>query len=158
MVDTGQLQDQPFLTDLAEDELAVLSGIIQKKRFQLGETVFRASQEGQSLFMIRSGEAKACMAAPDGELFTLRILKEGDIFGAMSFINGTQRSATIIAVSELAAFLIDRSDFEQLADESPEIGIKLMRKIVLSAQAIVREMNARYIEMITYMWGRKRFT
>ena len=28
----------------------------------------------------------------------------------------------------------------------------------LSAQAIVHEMNARYIEMITYMWGRKRFT
>ena len=64
MVDTRQLQDQTFLAGLTEDELAAVSAIIQKKNFQLGETVFKASQEGETLFMIRSGEAKACMAAP----------------------------------------------------------------------------------------------
>ena len=145
MVDTRQLHDQPFLNGLVEEELASLAGIIKKQDFPLGETIFKASQEGHALYFIRSGEAKACMAAPDGELFTLRILKEGDVFGAMSFVDATQRSATIIAISDLA-------------DQASGISLKLMENIIRGAHIIVREMNARYIEMINYMWGRKRFT
>lgn len=158
MVDASQLNEQPFLNGLAEDEIAALAGIMREKSFQLGETVFNASQEGQTLYSIRNGEAKACMAAPDGELFTLRMLKAGDTFGGMSFIDATQRSATIIAMSDLSTFAIDRSDFDQLVGEYPDIGLKLMRNIIHGAHTIVREMNARYIEMINYMWGKKRFT
>lgn len=158
MVDSKSLRDHRFFKDMTEEELAVVSKITQKKDFKLGQTIFKASDAGHSLFLIRSGEVKACVAAPDGEVFTLTILREGDIFGQMSFADATSRSATITTISDVKTFVIEGSDFETIVDANPRIVQKVMKNIILAAHAIVRNMNSRYIEMINYMWGRKRFT
>ncbi len=158
MIDPRLLRDQPFFTDLTDDELIVISKITSRKDFKLGDTVFKESEDGQSVYVLKSGEVKACKIAPDGELFTLTIMKDGDIFGEMSFLDGRPRSATIVAMSDLVTYVIERSDFETIVDENPRIIYKIMRNIVFTIHSIVRGMNARYIEMINYMWGRKRFT
>ena len=157
MIDTRLLKEQRFFADLTDDELSVISRITQKKDFKLGETVFKASEDGQSLYLIRSGEVKVCVEAPDGEVFTLTILKDGDIFGQMSFVDAAPRSATLIAISDVETFTIEKSDFEKIVDNNPRIVYKVMRNIVHHAHSIVRGMNSRYIEMMNYMWGRKRF-
>ena len=83
-------------------------------------------------------------------------MKDGDIFGEMSFLDGRPRSATVVAVSDLETYVIDKQDFETLVDDHPRIIYKLLRNIVFTIHSIVRGMNSRYIEMINYMWGRKR--
>jgi CRP-like cAMP-binding protein len=158
MIELQTLREQRFFDDLTDDELAIIGSITRKKAFALGETVFNASQEGRSLYLIRSGEVKVCMAAPDGELFTLSILKSGEIFGAMSFIDAMPRSATVMAISDVETLVLEGPDFEKIIDANPHIAQPLLRRIVHNGHAIVRAMNSRYIEMITYMWGRKRFT
>lgn len=158
MIDLRLLREQQFFADLTDDELTVISKITSRKDFKLGDTVFKESEDGQSVYVLKSGEVKACKTAPDGELFTLTIMKDGDIFGEMSFLDGRPRSATIIAMSDLVTYVIERSDFETIVDENPRIIYKIMRNIVFTIHSIVRGMNARYIEMINYMWGRKRFT
>lgn len=158
MIDPRLLREQQFFADLTDDELIVISKITSRKDFKLGDTVFKESEDGQSVYVLKSGEVKACKIAPDGELFTLTIMKDGDIFGEMSFLDGRPRSASIIAMSDLVTYVIERSDFETIVDENPRIIYKIMRNIVFTIHSIVRGMNARYIEMINYMWGRKRFT
>jgi len=98
------------------------------------------------------------VSAPNGEVFTLTMLKDGDIFGQMSFIDGRPRSATIIAASDVDTIVMEKSDFEGIIDDNPRLIHKIMGKIVLNVHSILRGMNARYMEMINYMWGRKRFT
>jgi CRP-like cAMP-binding protein len=124
----------------------------------MGDTVFKDSEEGHSLYIIKKGEVKACKTAPDGELFTLTILKDGEIFGEMSFLDERPHSAAMIAVSDVETYIIEKSDFDTIVDEHPRIIYKLMKNIVFTIHAIVRGMNSRYIEMINYMWGRKRGT
>ena len=158
MIDPRMLREQQFFADLTDDELGVISKITNKRDFKLGDKVFSESEDGQSIYVIKKGEVKACKVAPDGELFTLTIMKDGEIFGEMSFLDGRPRSATIIAISDLETYVIERSDFETIVDENPRIIYKIMRNIVFTIHSIVRGMNARYIEMINYMWGRKRFT
>ena len=158
MVDSKLLREERFFADLTDTELDIISKITNKKKFELGETIFKESEEGQSIYVIRSGEVKACVSAPNGESFTLSMLKDGDIFGEMSFVDGRPRSATIIAVSEVETIVMGKSDFESIIDGNPRLIHKIMGKIVLNVHSIVRGMNARYMEMINYMWGRKRFT
>ena len=155
---TGILREQRLFADLTDEELAAIADITRKQQFPPGETIFATGQEERSLFLIRSGEVKVCMAAPDGELFTLRILKEGDVFGAMSFVDATPRSATAIAIADVSVLAIDGADFEELVDTQPRAAAKIMRQIIETIHMIVHGMNSRYIEMINYMWGRKRFT
>jgi CRP/FNR family cyclic AMP-dependent transcriptional regulator len=158
MLDSKLLKEERFFADLTDTELEVMAKITSQKNFKAGETIFKESEEGQSLYVIRSGEVKASVSAPNGEVFTLTMLKDGDIFGQMSFIDGRPRSATIIAASDVNTIVMEKSDFEGIIDDNPRLIHKIMGKIVLNVHSILRGMNARYMEMINYMWGRKRFT
>lgn len=156
MIEPKLLRDIPFFSDLSDNELSTVSKVTKKKDFKLGDTIFRESEDGASLYIIKKGEVKACKTAPDGELFTLTIMKDGDIFGEMSFLDGRPRSATVVAVSDLETYMIDKAEFETLVDGNPRIIYKLLKNIVFTIHSIVRGMNSRYIEMINYMWGRRR--
>lgn len=158
MLESKLLREERFFADLTDSELEVMAKITSQKNFKTGETIFKESEEGQSLYVIRSGEVKASVSAPNGEVFTLTMLKDGDIFGQMSFIDGRPRSATIIAASDVDTIVMEKSDFEGIIDDNPRLIHKIMGKIVLNVHSILRGMNARYMEMINYMWGRKRFT
>ncbi|HXI09564.1 MAG TPA: cyclic nucleotide-binding domain-containing protein [Thermodesulfobacteriota bacterium] len=156
MVDPKLLREMPFFHDLTDKEVETVATVVKKKNFKLGDTVFKESEDGASIYVIKRGEVKACKTAPDGELFTLTIMKDGEIFGEMSFLDGRPRSATIVAVSDLETYMIEKSDFETLVDGNPRIIYKLLKNIVFTIHSIVRGMNSRYLEMINYMWGRKR--
>ncbi|MCR4288237.1 MAG: cyclic nucleotide-binding domain-containing protein [Deltaproteobacteria bacterium] len=158
MVDPKLLRELTFFADLTDNELDVVAKIVKKQDFKTGASVFKESEDGQSLYVIKSGEVKACKTAPDGELFTLVLMKDNEIFGEMSFLDGRPRSATIVAITDIETYIIEKSDFEGLVDNNPRIIYKLLRNIVFTIHTIVRGMNSRYIEMVNYMWGRKRFT
>ncbi|MEE8415632.1 MAG: cyclic nucleotide-binding domain-containing protein [Desulfobacterales bacterium] len=157
MINLESLKEHRFFSDLTDEELSIIAKIITPEDFKNGETVFKTSDAGHCLYLIRSGEVKVCLAAPDGDLFTLTILKNGDVFGEMGFIDATPRSATIIAISDVDAFVIEKEAFETLIDDHPRMVHKVLKNIVHTVHSIVRGMNSRYIEMINYMWGRKRF-
>ncbi len=156
MVDPEILRQLTFFSDLSDDELEVVAKITNLKSYKLGDTVFNDNDSGESVYLIRTGEVKACKKAPDGELFTLTLMKEGEIFGEMSFLDGRPRSATIVAISDLEVFVIERKDFEGLIDDNPWVVYKMLKNIVFAIHSIVRGMNTRYVEMINYMWGRRR--
>jgi len=108
------------------------------------------------MYVIRKGEVKACKAAPDGELMTLTMMKDGDIFGEMSFLDERPRSATIVSVSHTEVYSLEKHDFEKLIDAYPRMVYKILKNIIFTVHTIVRGMNTRYIEMVNYMWGRRR--
>ena len=156
MVQSKLIKVMPFFADLADDELEVVSKILSQEEFKMGDTIFDDGEEGESLYILRRGEVKACKVAPDGEPFTLTLMKEGEIFGEMSFLDGRRRSATIIALTNLEVFVMERGDFETLIEAHPWIVYKLLKNIVFTIHSIVRGMNTRDLEMVNYMWGRKR--
>ncbi|HBR16208.1 MAG: hypothetical protein A3G39_00550 [Deltaproteobacteria bacterium RIFCSPLOWO2_12_FULL_43_16] len=156
MIDPKTLREMAFFSDLSEDELNAISKIVNKKNYKIGEAVFKENEDGTSMYIIRKGEVKACKAAPDGELMTLTLMKDGEIFGEMSFLDERPRSATIIAISNTEAYWIDKHDFEKLVDTHPRMVYKILKNIIFTIHSIVRGMNTRYIEMVNYMWGRRR--
>ncbi|MBI5598171.1 MAG: cyclic nucleotide-binding domain-containing protein [Deltaproteobacteria bacterium] len=156
MVDSKMLRTISFFADLNDRELEVAANILNKKEYKPGEAVFTEMQDGESLYILKKGEVKACKTAPDGELFTLTVMKDGDIFGEMSFLDGRPRSATVVAISDIEVFVMERKDFEGLVEKEPWVVYKLLKNIVYTVHAIVRGMNTRYMDMLNYMWGRKR--
>lgn len=156
MIDPKILREMSFFADLNDEELNAVSKIVKKKNYKMGEIIFNDNEDGTSLYVIRKGEVKACKAAPDGELMTLTLMKDGDIFGEMSFLDERPRSATIVAISNTEAYCIDKHDFEKLVDTNPRMVYKVLKNIIFTIHTIVRGMNTRYIEMVNYMWGRRR--
>lgn len=156
MADPKELRELPFFLDLEDSELEVVSSIVSDQSFAIGATVFEEGQQGESLFIIKTGDVKACKTTPEGELLTLTHMEKGEIFGEMSFLDGSVRSATIVSTSELECFVMNKSDFDKFVDSDPKIVFKLLKNMIYSIHPIVRRMNTRYMDMINYMWGRKR--
>ncbi|MCP3676346.1 MAG: cyclic nucleotide-binding domain-containing protein [Deltaproteobacteria bacterium] len=156
MTDPKILRGMSFFDDLNDNELAVISGSLKKQEFKTRDVVFKESEDGDSLYVIRKGEVKACKTAPDGERLTLVLMKDGDIFGEMSFLDGRARTATIVAMTDLETYVITKDDFEKLVDDNPRLIYKVLKSLVFHIHSIVRGMNTRYLEMVSYMWGRKR--
>ena len=156
MIDPKLLSDIHFFAELNDEDLSVIAKVLKEKDFKTGTTVFKEGEDGQSLYIIKRGEVKACKATPEGDLLTLTLHKDGDIFGEMSFLDGRPRSATIVAIAETKVYVLEKGDFENLVDNHPRLIYKMLKNIVFNIHSIVRGMNTRYLEMINYMWGRKR--
>ena len=158
MADKEALKELAFFEGFDDSELETLAKMTKEMAFKQGETLFKESEEGKALHVIADGEVKSCVAAPDGELFTLNILKKGDSFGAMSFIDGTSRTSTMVGVTDGKALFIEKKDFDKVMAGNLGLTQKFLVKIITNTHVIVRAMNAKYVQMINYMWGRKRAT
>lgn len=156
MIDPKLLRDINFLSELNDQDLEILANVLREQDFPIGTTIFKEGEDGASLYIIKRGEVKACKATPQGDLLTLTLHKDGDIFGTMSFLDGRPRSATIVAIADTKAYVLDKGEFESLIDNNPRLIYKILKNIVFSIHSIVRGMNTRYSEMIDYMWGRRR--
>ena len=116
----------PFFADLGEDDLVQLAGIVVTKVFPPENLIVLADEEGDTLFVIVSGQVKVSIISDDGREVILSMLGTGDFFGEMSMLDGKPRSATVIAVEETELFSIRRADFLRLLEHVPEIAVKLL--------------------------------
>lgn len=85
-----------------------------KHKFKKGDAVINEGEEGDQLYFLIEGEARA-MKLIDGELKEVMQYKSGDYFGERALIKKEPRAATIEAVSdELEVVSLDKDSFNRL--------------------------------------------
>jgi small-conductance mechanosensitive channel/CRP-like cAMP-binding protein len=82
-----------------------------------GETLVRQGEEGQSMFVVLSGTVSVVLEPSREELARIQ---PGGYFGEMSLLTGEPRSATVLAVGDVAAVEIGADLFRRLAALHPE--------------------------------------
>jgi CRP/FNR family transcriptional regulator, cyclic AMP receptor protein len=85
-----------------------------------GDFVIQKGTAGDSLYVILSGAAMA-LGKPAS-----RTLRTGDYFGELSLLDGTPRSATIVATSELHVMRLPRRSFIELVEHNGGISLKML--------------------------------
>lgn len=111
---------------LADDDLAHVAEVAVPRRFEAGEVVFRAGDQGDTCYLIRAGRARAVREHPDGRSITLAQFGPGDMFGELAMFDGERRSATVETLAETDAIAILSADMHRLLREHPEIAVKLI--------------------------------
>lgn len=153
----NSLKKMSFFSYLNDDELTAVKEIVVEEEFCAGDIVFDEGVDGYTLHVIKSGEVKVTKKDPEGREQVLTLLKEGDIFGEMSFLDGRPHSATITAVHSSKILKIEKTDFDAFVESHPKAAYKIMKTIVFQVDSIVRRMNSTYVDMLSYMFGRRRF-
>jgi CRP/FNR family cyclic AMP-dependent transcriptional regulator len=80
--------------------------------FQDGQVVFKEGDNGDWIYVVDEGEVELSKKA-DGQKVTIEILKPGDIFGEMAYIDKTPRSATATAKGTTVVGILDREFFDK---------------------------------------------
>ena len=86
-----------------------------------GETLTRQGAEGHWLYLILKGEVSVHVRSEEGLEKEVARLGAGDFFGEMSLMSGARRSATVVAETPVECYRLDRTAFQQIIRERPEI-------------------------------------
>ena len=126
MKDFRILQQFPFFEELDEDQLKKIAPLFLTREYDKGKYVFWEDEEGDELFMIKTGVVKIFRHDQTREII-LAIFSDGDFFGEMAVLENEQmRSASAKTLEKSTLYVLKRSDFISLLNENPNIFMKIL--------------------------------
>ena len=123
------LRQVSLFASLAPDDLAVLAGNLQRRRYARGQVIFRQGDAGASLYLIEEGLVKIAVSTPGGKALVLRLLGPRDFFGELSLLDGEPRSADAIAHEDCRLLLLQREDFLRFVEARPGVAKGLLATV-----------------------------
>ena len=117
-----------LLAGFNASDLGLLLDHFELKRYGKGDTVVRADTQDNSLYLIRSGRFEVLVPA-GGEYQSAGYLRQGDVFGELSFFDGEPRSADIRAVDRAEVLVLDPASFTKLRQSEPQLAVDLVLRI-----------------------------
>ena len=107
---------------LTEEEVRSLAAGLKFAPFVRGEAMTRQGAEAHWLYLITQGEAEVRVAV-EGSSASERVatLREGDFFGEMGLMTGEPRSATVVAITDVECYRLDKESFKAILQSRPEI-------------------------------------
>jgi small-conductance mechanosensitive channel/CRP-like cAMP-binding protein len=114
---------------LSDDEKRALAKGANDLYLADGQILFRQNAPGETLYVIRWGEAEVLVNQPDGSQTVVATLPAGNFFGEMSALTGQPRTATIRAKGELCCVVIGKNDLSAIFAADPGMMDKISEVI-----------------------------
>jgi CRP/FNR family transcriptional regulator, cyclic AMP receptor protein len=124
--DAQTLADVELFEHVSDDDRARLAEFIDIARLTAGETLFRAGEPGESLYVVRSGEVELFIRDTAGQKIALAIAGAGEVFGELALLDRGPRTATAIALTDCELLELDRDDLLLLFQKSPNAALRLL--------------------------------
>ena len=99
-----------------------------ERQLEAGDIVFEEGAEGDSVFVIQSGEVELSRLGASGRSVVAR-LGPGAFFGEMSVILGERRTARAVALVPTRLIQLDAATFEGLCIDRPEVAIRVIHML-----------------------------
>ena len=115
------LNDAPVISLFPDDVLARLTTGSSERTYGPGETIVRAGEPGDELFVILEGEVRVERGGR-----TRRTLGPGDFFGEIAVLTGGLRTADAIARGPARCLAVPRDLLRQAVEAEPVLGWKLL--------------------------------
>jgi len=130
-----------ILRGLETDELAVVTGLFERRSYRKGEVIVKSGDEAEEMFLLGKGSVSVCITLPSGRQRRLATLSPGMVFGEMAVIDGARRSAEVVADEDTECDLLTVDDFNKLVDSHPRIKITILRNLNLAFCRKLRKAN-----------------
>jgi CRP-like cAMP-binding protein len=110
------------------------------KHFPKGSVLFLEGDEGEEMYIIRSGKVAIKKRVPHGEV-TLAVLEKGDFFGEMAILERMPRSAAAEMVEDGNLVVIGGDVFGDMIKNTPEIAVRMLRKYSIRLRETTRQIE-----------------
>ena len=143
------LSELSLFRSLDTREKEALAALLQEWRFKKGEYIFQYGEPGESLYIVRSGEAEVSIEDKTGNRIVLEVVTPGNYFGELSLLDSGPRTASVMATEDLDTFRLDGRDLETFLLDNPRaavhalriMGARLRKDVELLRQTATRNVN-----------------
>jgi CRP/FNR family transcriptional regulator, cyclic AMP receptor protein len=90
--------------------------------FPAGQTVIRAGETGETMYVVIEGEVEIVNAS-----LVLEVAGRGSIVGELALIDDEPRSATVTAKTRCRLVPVDRRRFQYMTQETPFFALAVMK-------------------------------
>jgi CRP-like cAMP-binding protein len=122
------LEDRNFLRRLTDSEALSLQNRSRRRSYPRGSVLFRQGDAGDEVFILRTGRVKVCARRARREVI-LAVLDAGALLGELSAVDGSARSATVIALEDVEVDVTPHGEFNELLEEYPRVATELLRLV-----------------------------
>jgi len=102
----------------------LVEGGFPLKRFAADEKIFVQDDDGDCMYVVRSGEVGITVGGA-----ALETLGPNGMFGEMALIDGSPRSATATAREPTELAVIDEKAFLYLVEKNPAFALAMLRRL-----------------------------
>ena len=115
------------------------------KNFAKGTILCSEGDAGHEMFIIQKGKVRVRKKVGRGEK-VLAELSDGEFIGEMALLLGMDRSATVEVIEDCKILVVGPDTFESLLKNSPEIAMKMLKKMALRLRALDDKLETALVE------------
>jgi CRP/FNR family transcriptional regulator, cyclic AMP receptor protein len=123
-----QIFERHFLLGkLTTGEVDTLLAYSRVERYPATTEIYAKGSPGNSMMLVLRGTAKMSSVSAEGKEIVLNIMNPGDLFGEIALLDGGERSADAIAMTDCEILVLNRRDFMPILEHRADICLMLLR-------------------------------
>lgn len=116
----------PIFNHLTREQMEEISPLTRSVTYKKGESVFRAKEPSDSLYILSLGKVKIYRVSESGKEQLQRILLPGDFTGELALFSEELHDSYAEALEETHICLMRREDLQELLLKYPTIAMKIL--------------------------------
>ena len=145
--DLKELAASSLFASFNREALVEVLASTEVRSYDAGDIIVTEGEAGSSLFLIVSGIVKVFTKTEDGANLLLAELGLGDFFGEVSLLTGRPRTATITAHTDVTTIELERTSFDAIVRNHPEVRTTLedfyKRRAEKTVEAVIQRLRDR---------------
>jgi glutaminase len=138
---TATLAECAIFADCNQAELMLLEERMESISHAAGETIIQSGIRADELFVLTSGSVEVRLRLDGNRSQRLDVFSAGMSFGELAFLDGSPRSADIVAVAPVKCRVIKRPFYDELGEKHPLLKSKILNRIALQLCDRLRQAN-----------------
>jgi CRP/FNR family transcriptional regulator, cyclic AMP receptor protein len=123
-----QIFERHFLLGkLTPGEVDTLLAYSRVERYPATTEIYAKGSPGNSMMLVLRGTAKMSSVSAEGKEIVLNIMNPGDLFGEIALLDGGERSADAVAMTDCELLVLNRRDFMPILEHRADICMMLLR-------------------------------
>src|SRR5215475_5396407 len=124
--DKEELRHVPLFALLDDDEIAVLAGQVEMKKFTARQRIYKMGEADGRAYILVSGKVRISTVDEDHQEVIVDEPGHGEFFGFASMLDQTPHETTAVALEETTCLEVDRNDISVLLQRKPLAGMDML--------------------------------
>jgi CRP-like cAMP-binding protein len=120
------LSQIPLFASLSESEMQALSQRAVERRFAADEMLFWEGEPCAGIFLLVAGAVKIFKTSPGGREMMLALELAPSTVAELPLFDGGLYPASVRAVEPVVSLFINKSDFQQVCRQYPDVALKVL--------------------------------